>query len=111
MNRMQASHAMVAVNHDESLVIGDFPPTALKFWQRNQRSADIRGVFLFLEAHVDQDVLFVFRTPLVIVADADLFHLLKTLDCGGTEFVNQTLPPMMEPWPTMVSPPRMVEFE
>ena len=111
MNRMQASHAMMAVNHNESLVIGYFPPTTLKFWQWNQRPANIRGVFLFLEAHVEQEVLFIFRAPLVIVADADLFHLLNTLDCDGTEFVSHTLPPMMEPWPTMVSPPRMVEFE
>jgi hypothetical protein len=50
-----------------------------------------------LEAHVDEAVLFVLRAPLMKFADADFFHLLKTLDCAGTELVSHTLPPMIEP--------------
>ncbi len=111
MNRMQASDAMVAIDDDGPLVIGYFPPTTLKLWQGDQGAADVCGVFLFLKTHVDEEVLFVFRAPLMKFADADLFHLLNTLDCAGTELVSHTLPPMMEPWPTIVSPPRMVEFE
>lgn len=102
---------MVAIHHDGTLVVGDFPPAPLKFWQRYQRPANIRGVFFFLEAHVHEEVLLVLGAPLLELASADLFHLLNTFDCGGTELVSHTLPPMMEPWPTVVSPPRMVEFE
>ncbi len=111
MNCMETSDAVVAIDDDGPLVIGYFPPTTLKLWQGNQEAAHVGGVFLFLKTHVDEEVLFVFRAPSMKFANADFFHLLKTLDWAGTELVSHTLPPMMEPCPTMVSPPRIVEFE
>lgn len=102
---------MMAVDHDMTFVVGYFPPAALEFGKRNEEATEIGDLFFFGKAHVDEHVLLVLHAPLLKFADADFSHLLNTLDCDGTELVSQTLPPMIEAWPTTVSPPRMVEFE